>query len=92
LARAFLRPAPILLLDEPFAGLDPDAERLILAALERRKSTQTILMIEHRPTAIRAADHLVLLEAGEVKASGRFSNLTAEGDLLAPWFQAPPDH
>jgi len=32
------------------------------------------------------------LEAGEVKASGRFSNLTAEGDLLAPWFQAPPDH
>lgn len=92
LARAFLRPAPILLLDEPFAGLDPDAERIILTALERRKSTQTILMIEHRPTAIRAADHLVLLEAGEVKASGRFSNLGAERDLLAPWFRTPPDH
>lgn len=59
LARAALRDAPLLLLDEPTAHLDPEAEAAFLAALRRLAEGRTVLMATHSPAAIAAADRVV---------------------------------
>ncbi len=61
IARAFLRDAPILLLDEPTSQVDLAAEAAILAALDRLAAGRTVLMIAHRPGAILAADRVIEL-------------------------------
>ena len=64
LARAFLRPraeTPLLLLDEPTAGLDPDSERKVLAALERLADERTVLLVAHREASLRLADRVITL-------------------------------
>jgi len=61
IARAFLRDAPILLLDEPTSQVDLASEAAILAALDRLAAGRTVLMIAHRPGAILAADRVIAL-------------------------------
>jgi ATP-binding cassette, subfamily C, bacterial CydD len=61
IARALLRDAPILLLDEPTSQVDLAGEAAILAALDRLAAGRTVLMIAHRPEAILAADRVVAL-------------------------------
>lgn len=63
IARAWLRDAPILLLDEPTSQVDLAGEAALLAALDRLASGRTVLMIAHRPGAILAADRVVELAA-----------------------------
>ncbi|GAA3667615.1 ABC transporter ATP-binding protein [Microbacterium marinilacus] len=63
IARAALRDAPILLLDEPTSQVDLAAEAAILAALDRLAAGRTVLMIAHRPGAILAADRVIALSA-----------------------------
>lgn len=63
IARAALRDAPILILDEPTSQVDLAAEAEILAALERLAAGRTVLMIAHRPGAILAADRVIELTA-----------------------------
>jgi ABC-type multidrug transport system fused ATPase/permease subunit len=64
IARAFLRDAPILLLDEPTSQVDLASETAILAALDRLAAGRTVLMIAHRPGAILAADRVIALGSG----------------------------
>ena len=64
LARALITDAPVLLLDEPTAGLDADAEATIIAGL--RATGRTILMVAHRPALIAAADRTVTVGAREL--------------------------
>ncbi|WP_413207407.1 thiol reductant ABC exporter subunit CydD [Rhodospirillum sp. A1_3_36] len=66
LARAFLRDAPLLLLDEPTASLDGESEAAVLDALGRLTVGRTVLTIAHRPDTLRAAGRVVWLEAGRV--------------------------
>ena len=64
LARAFLRPreeTPLLLLDEPTAGLDPDSEGKVLSALERLADGRTVLLVAHREASLRLADRVITL-------------------------------
>jgi ABC-type transport system involved in cytochrome bd biosynthesis fused ATPase/permease subunit len=64
LARAFLRPlaqTPLLLLDEPTAGLDPDSEAKVLAALGRLAEGRTVLLVAHREASLRLVDRVVAL-------------------------------
>lgn len=56
LARAFLRDAPLVLLDEPTAGLDKESEEAVLAASERLIAGRTVLVVAHRPRLLRGAD------------------------------------
>lgn len=66
LARAFLKDAPMLILDEPTAHLDPDNEALIQDAIERLMQNRTVLIVSHRPRTLQRADKVVLLEQGRV--------------------------
>ncbi len=64
LARAFLRPAPLLVLDEPTADLDPDSEAIVASALERLRGERTILLITHREELAQVADRVAVLSGG----------------------------
>ncbi len=61
LARAFLRDAPILLLDEPTSNLDGDAEDEVLDAIRRLAAGRTVLLVAHRPSLLAMADRVVEL-------------------------------
>lgn len=68
LARAFLRDAPLVILDEPTADLDPAGVALVGDALERLRAGRTVLLIAHRSELVRLADRVVRLEHGRAVA------------------------
>ena len=68
LARAFLREAPLLLLDEPTANLDGETEAEVLAALRRLVAGRTVLLVAHRPALVALADRVLELGAVPVAA------------------------
>ena len=70
LARAYIRQAPILLMDEPSDSLDMVSDRRLIKQLTERKGKQTIIMVSHRPSHIQLADKVVLLSQGMVKLVG----------------------
>ncbi|SFR01368.1 thiol reductant ABC exporter subunit CydD [Desulfoscipio geothermicus] len=74
-ARAFLKNAPLLILDEATAGLDPVNERLVLEALERLMQGRTALIIAHRLNTVHRADRIIVLERGRVAETGRHKEL-----------------
>jgi ATP-binding cassette subfamily B protein len=76
-ARALLKDAPILILDEPTSSLDSDSEALLLEALERLMAGRTTFIIAHRLSTVRNADRVVVLEEGRVVESGRHRQLLA---------------
>jgi thiol reductant ABC exporter CydD subunit len=64
LARAFLRDAPLVVLDEPTADLDPASAELVGQAVERLRRGRTVLLIAHRPELVRRADRVMALAGG----------------------------
>jgi ABC-type multidrug transport system fused ATPase/permease subunit len=66
LARAFLRDAPLVILDEPTANLDPVSAELVGEAVERLRGGRSVLLIVHRPELARHADRIVALDAGRI--------------------------
>ncbi|MES9853234.1 MAG: ATP-binding cassette domain-containing protein [Candidatus Thiodiazotropha sp. L084R] len=70
MARAFLRSAPIILLDEPGASLDIESDERFMQQLEKVKGNKTIIMVTHRPSHVRLADKVVILDQGSVIFSG----------------------
>jgi ATP-binding cassette subfamily C protein CydD len=79
LARAFLKDAPLLLLDEPTAGLDADNEALIIDALKSLSRGRTVLMLTHRLTNIKQADRILVMGEGRIIEQGTYAELTAAG-------------
>ncbi len=77
IARAFLKNAPILLLDEPTAALDSEAEHEIQRALDKLRSSRTTLVIAHRLQTVIAADKICVVEKGRVVETGRHDELIA---------------
>jgi len=70
MARAFVSPARILLLDEPGASLDESSDRRLIEQLKNLRGHRTIIMVSHRPSHIRLADKVVLLNQGSVQFVG----------------------
>ena len=83
LARAFLKDAPILLLDEPTASLDLRTESDLLDSLARLMEGRTVVIVAHRLSTIRHADTIHVLDAGKVVESGRHDELVAAGGPYA---------
>jgi ATP-binding cassette subfamily B protein len=83
IARALLRDAPILLLDEATSALDAASERLVQQALERLMQNRTTLVIAHRLATVRAAQRIVVLDAGRIVEEGTHASLIGDGGLYA---------
>jgi ATP-binding cassette subfamily C protein CydC len=83
LARAFLRPAPLLLLDEPTAHLDAVTERQVLEAITRAGEGRAILLITHRLVGLKAFDEVVVLDRGRVVERGTAAELEERGGPFA---------
>jgi ATP-binding cassette subfamily C protein CydD len=80
LARAFLRQADLIVLDEPTAGLDAANEQLVAEALQRLAKNRTVLVISHRETTVRAAQQVAVMAGGRiVEVVAREQFLAAEG-------------
>lgn len=82
-ARALLRDAPVLLLDEPTEGLDPGTEADLLEALEPLLAGRTVLLIGHRLAALGGADRAVVLDRGRVVEEGPPAGLYRRGGAFA---------
>ena len=79
LARALLKDAPILILDEATAALDTESERSIQQALDSIRQERTCIIIAHRASTIENADHIFVLENGRLVEAGTHSQLIAQG-------------
>jgi len=83
IARAILRNPPVLLLDEATSALDSESEHTVQAALERLMAGRTTLVIAHRLATVQKAARIVVLDRGEIVATGSHARLIAEGGLYA---------
>jgi ABC-type multidrug transport system fused ATPase/permease subunit len=90
IARAFIRDAPILILDEPTASLDTDSEHLVMEGLNRLMKGRTVIMITHRLNTIRAADTIIVLHNGIVAEQGSHDDLLALGGIYAGLYWTKP--
>lgn len=81
-ARAMLKNAPIIILDEATAFADPDNETKVQAAFNELAKGRTVIMIEHRLSTITNADKIFVLRDGEIVESGTFDELTNSNGLF----------
>lgn len=87
-ARAFLRDAPILILDEPTSSIDSRTEAAILDALERLMEGRTTLLIAHRLSTIRRADRVLVMHAGRLVQQGRHDDLVVQDGVYRELWSA----
>jgi ATP-binding cassette subfamily B protein len=80
-ARAILKNAPILILDEPTSSLDSISEEIVFAALRRLRAGRTTIVIAHRLSTVRDADRILVLDGGQIVAQGRHEELLKASPL-----------
>ena len=83
IARAFLKNAPVLILDEATAFADPDNERLVQQAFEKLSKDKTVIMIAHRLSTVTNADCIYVLSDGKIAESGRHSELVSKNGIYS---------
>jgi ATP-binding cassette subfamily B protein len=87
-ARAFIKDAPILILDEPTSSIDSKTEAIILDSLERLMAGKTSFMIAHRLSTIRHADKIIVIDRGRVVEQGTHEELLARDGLYRQLHEA----
>jgi subfamily B ATP-binding cassette protein MsbA len=87
IARAIIRDSPILILDEPSAGLDAESEKLVFDALENLMQGKTSIVIAHRLATVRRADVIFVIDQGRVVEQGTHEELLANGGLYSRLYE-----
>jgi len=87
-ARAFIKDAPILILDEPTSSIDSKTEAIILDSLERLMVGRTSFMIAHRLSTIRHADKIVVIDKGRIVEQGTHAELVGRDGLYRQLYHA----
>ncbi len=83
IARAFLKDAPILVMDEAVSSLDTESEANVRKAVREVSRGRTTLIVAHRPSTIRSADRIIVLEEGRIAETGRFDELVENGGAFS---------
>lgn len=86
IARAFLKNAPILLMDEPTSAVDVETEQLIQEAMERLSEGRTCVIIAHRLSTVRHADTIFVMKDGAIAESGNHDSLIQKGGIYAAMY------
>lgn len=86
LARAFIRDAPLIILDEPTAALDPRAEHDLFSRIRTLYAGRTVLLISHRYSTVRDADHIYVLDGGRIIEHGSHHQLMTAAGVYAELF------
>ena len=86
IARALIKNAPIILLDEPTAALDSESEHYVQQALSELCKERTTVVIAHRLSTVMHADRILVLDAGEVVESGKHQELLRAGGRYAVFY------
>jgi len=87
IARAIIRNAPILILDEPTASIDAESERMVLEALEKLMKGRTVITFTHHLNTIRHAEKIVVLLDGSVAEQGIHDTLVKKGGVYSELLQ-----
>ena len=88
IARAMLKNAPVIILDEATAYTDPENEALVQSSVAKLVQGKTLLVIAHRLSTIATADQIILINHGSVEATGTQAELLAESSLYAQMWDA----
>lgn len=75
IARAILKNAPIIILDEPTASIDPENEQQIQESLLELAQNKTVIMVAHRLSTIKNADQIIVLDTGKIVGNGKHAEL-----------------
>ena len=86
IARALLKNAPVVLLDEVTSALDPVNEAAVHAGIVRLMAGRTVVMVAHRLRTVQRADHIVFLEGGQVIEAGSHDDLLRRGGRYADFW------
>jgi subfamily B ATP-binding cassette protein MsbA len=88
IARAILRNAPVLLLDEPTSALDSVTEEHIQNAMQMLAKGRTTIIVAHRLATVRHADHILVIDGGQIVEQGHHDSLLAKGGVYASLCQS----
>ncbi|MCM1157329.1 MAG: ABC transporter ATP-binding protein/permease [Clostridium sp.] len=88
IARAIMKDAPIIILDEATANVDPENERELMAAIDALTREKTILMIAHRLKTVRNADQILVVDRGKIVEQGRHEELMQRGGIYKRFVDA----
>jgi subfamily B ATP-binding cassette protein MsbA len=92
IARALLKAAPILLLDEATSALDSESEKMIQSALESLSEGRTVIAIAHRLSTVLGSDKIVVMDQGQIVASGTHAELLNSSELYSNLYRLQFTH
>ena len=81
IARAILKDAPIVILDEATSSVDPENEQALLSAIEELTKNKTLISIAHRLSTVQKADQIIVIDNGQVKQKGTHDQLSKGRNL-----------